>query len=289
MKIFITGGTGAVGRPLIELLEKENHKLLILSRKSPKKTGNNTNYIKGDLKRIKLIKARLKKFRPEFVIHLAWENLRDFSINQGVANLISSLDLMFVLAEIGCKKILVTGTCWEYGKVTGKIKEDLIITKPFNSYALAKDCFRRLAEVIAEKNKIQFIWARLFFVYGPGQNKSSLIPYLISSGKTGMIPNIKTPESENDFVYVYDVAEAITKLIKKVKKSGIYNIGSGKPTQVGKIVKLIHPSYTFKSKNKKRGLYADISKIKRETGWQSKTNINEGIKKTISYFNNEKK
>lgn len=276
MKIFITGGTGFIGKHVVrKLKEDKNNELFLLSK---------------DLADIKAWKKEVENFKPEATIHLAWEGIPNYNSKTSLRNLKYGLDLMNMLAEIGCKTVLAAGSCWEYGGQFGKLAED-IPSKPLNAFTAAKNSLHLLGQEIAKENNMNFIWTRFFYVYGPGQKETSLIPYLINCAKNGKTPEIKNPLAKNDFIYVEDIAEAISQIIRKVKGSAIYNIGSGYLTSVQEIIKIIFDSYGFENQYKDiasdstdtlSNFYADISKIKREIGWEPKVRIEEGIKKSIS-------
>ncbi|MEM5835148.1 MAG: GDP-mannose 4,6-dehydratase, partial [Candidatus Aenigmatarchaeota archaeon] len=95
-----------------------------------------------------------------------------------------------------------------------------------------------------------------------------------------------------DFVYVEDVARANMLAINW--KSGIYNIGSGKETSIIDILQKIK-SITKKNidpifveqKNEIKRIFVSIEKAKK-LGWEPRIDIDEGIKRTIEYFNANK-
>jgi UDP-glucose 4-epimerase len=286
MRIFITGGTGFIGKNLVKKLEEQRHSLLLLSQQPL----SGINFVEGSLTDISKWKTRIKRFKPDACIHLAWESLPDYSAATSIKNLKYGLDLMLMLAEIGCKKFLSTGSCWEYGQQSGKLSEDMAL-KPLSAFTAAKNSLHWLGAEIAKENNMQFIWTRIFYVYGPGQRETSLIPYLINCARAGKTPEVKSPLAKNDFIYIEDVVGALSLLLKKCKRSGIYNIGSGKSTSVQDIIKTVFNNLnlqygpTYKSVNSNvsssDNFWADTSKIKREIGWKPKTTIKEGIKKTI--------
>lgn len=289
-KIFITGGTGFIGTNVIKKLREENE-ILLLVPAAERKTSKGIPKVKtifGDLSNISKWKNKVIDFKPQATVHMAWEGLPRYDSETSIKNLHYGLDLINMLAETTCKRVLVTGSCWEYGKQKGKLKEDITL-KPFNVFTAAKNSFHWLGEEIAKGNNMQFIWTRIFYVYGPGQRKDSLVPYIIRCIKEGKEPTIKTPLAKNDFIYVGDVAEAISMIIKKCNKSSVYNIGSGKSTSVQDIIKIVYnnlnPHHESKEPPKSNtsfdNFWADISKIKREIGWKPKTTIKEGIKRTL--------
>ena len=157
------------------------------------------------------------------------------------------------------------------------------------------DMLRSLAN-FGYKNNIDFIWTRFFYVYGPGQKETSLIPYLIKCVREGKTPEIKNPNAKNDFIYVEDLAEALAELVENKVKTNVYNIGSGKLTAVQDVVKIIYENFKLEPKKKDTApgstdiysdFFADISKIKKDAGWQPKTTIEQGIKNTIDYLNKQ--
>ena len=77
----------------------------------------------------------------------------------------------------GLTRVVVTGTCFEYGMQSGALKEDLE-TKPANSYALAKDNLRKFLEKLQETIVFDLKWIRLFYIYGKGQRPDSILSQL---------------------------------------------------------------------------------------------------------------
>ena len=78
-----------------------------------------------------------------------------------------------------------------------------------------------------------------FYVYGPVQKENSLIPYIIKCVKEGKKPNLKTPSTRNDFIYVEDIVDAYLKFLsipKIPQKHEIFDIGTGNPVSVKKVV-----------------------------------------------------
>lgn len=290
MRIFITGGTGFIGKPLVKSLIKRGHNLLLLSRQ-PQKSSANLKFIKGDLSNNSWYR-KVRLFKPDACVHLAWQDLPNYDAQTSQRNLFQGLNLYNFLAQIGCKKIVTTGSCSEYGMQKGRLSEDSQV-RPLNAFAAAKNALNRLGSEIAMEKDIKFIWTRIFFCYGPGQRKTSLIPSLINY-KNGKAPKIAEPDTRLDFIFIEDVAEAIAKLLENAKTSGNYNIGSGRLTSIRRIIKttgkLLDKEKEFeklvshRSKAKWSDFYADISKIKKETGWMPKTDIDDGIRKTIESF-----
>jgi nucleoside-diphosphate-sugar epimerase len=294
MNIFVTGGTGFIGTPVVNQLVKDGHEVLLLCiEEEPLPLtldSKKIHVIRGNLDRLDSWETIVTKFEPQAALHMAWEAIPTYDYKTSTKNLIYGLNLIKQLTEMGCKKILCTGSCWEYGKKTGKLTEEMV-AKPTNAFTAAKHSLYLMGKEIAKENNAEFIWTRLFYVYGPGQKSHSLIPHIIDSIRSGKELDIKTPHTKNDFVYVEDVAHAITLLLSKKVRWDLYNIGSGSSTEIIDVINMVYELYGMKKRYNppKRAsstdvpvdFWADISRVTADVGWTPQYSIYEGIKKTV--------
>ena len=283
MKIFLTGGSGFIGRNLIPLLK--DHEVMCLSH-SNQIMGDRTNLytISGSLNEPESYFEELSKFKPDCCIHLAWFGLPDYSLENNIKNLLYGVDLVKNLSKVGCKKIFSVGSCWEYGDAIGALKEtDSAIN--LGMFGAFKSSLQVITQSLCNNASIDLIWGRVFFVYGPGQRKTSLIPSCYESLKDGKPLNIKNPLAINDFVYIRDVVENIHFMIETRVNPGIYNIGSGKSYSVWEVVNnvanVLGVDSPYKDiSNQMSGSWADITKCI-ESGWTPRFTLKEGISETI--------
>ena len=120
IKILITGGTGFIGSHLIKKLSEKKIKVISISR-SNKINNSDIIWIKSDLKLSNKNFNYIKNLKPEIIIHLAWENIPDFSKEMCKKNL-DKTKYFFkrILTLSSVKKIIVSGSCFEYSKKYGK-------------------------------------------------------------------------------------------------------------------------------------------------------------------------
>ena len=137
------------------------------------------------------------------------------------------------------KKIIVTGSCSEHK----------------NKYHLTSSFFvnaKKKLKIMVKKSNKSIIWLKLFFVFGDGQKKDSLIPYIISSINKGKKIELKKPNMINDFIHVDDVSNVIISHLKQKPENLEYDVGSGYGLKVSEIYQLLY--------NKKIGISKKIKK-----------------------------
>ena len=296
MKIFVTGAAGFVGRYVVRQIQSPKNKFLFLIRKKQDAgyfTKKNETVLVGDLNDCAKIGPAIKDFNPDVCIHLAWQGIPDYSAPISKMNLTQSIDLLdFLAQETSCKKMIISGSCFEYGRTHGVCEESKEV-KTNSYFSWAKQSLYRYASLLCAQKNIELIWFRFFYVYGPGQRRKALIPTLIDSFKNKTAPPVNNPFNANDFVFVEDVARAFALALKKSIPPGIYNLGTGKASRVVDICRIVEkkifgasPLTQHLRKKFQRtqtvNFRADIAKAQKNLGWRAQTDIKEGINRTIA-------
>lgn len=283
MRVLVTGGTGFLGRRVIPLLAQ--HDLLCISR-HPERLPNisRVNAVVSNLMTDDDWIPKVAEFQPEWCFHLAWEGLPDYSLERCRLNLDSSLRLLDVLAQSGLKRIVIAGTCWEYGRASGLVTEDQHPTD-VDLFAATKASLLGVLDSVARSAGFEYQWARIFFVYGPGQRLTSLLPSLRHAYVSGVDPDIRTPETLQDFIHVDDVATGLVSLVSSEVQSGVFNVGSGYPTSVAQVANIAADYYNrakpFTDISNGTGFWSSTEKIMSTTGWRPRIGIDEGIVSTL--------
>jgi nucleoside-diphosphate-sugar epimerase len=286
MRVFMTGASGFIGRHVLPLLSQ--HEVLCLTRdpgRLPALPFART--LRGDLSRPEEWRQQLEEFKPHWCLHLAWEGLPDYSQAATRANVDASLRLFEMLLHARVRRVVVAGSCWEYGAATGMVSETRV-PADCSIFAAAKNTLRGMLESAARASDLEHRWGRIFFVYGHGQRPDSLIPACRAAFAAGRVPDIRQPRVAQDFIHVDDVAEGLVALLERDIASGVYNLGTGRPTSVGEVANAVAryfgaaPPYSDSSYD--LGFWADSAKTTGATGWRPRTDLASGIDRTLRAF-----
>lgn len=201
----------------------------------------------------------LLKCQPSIAILLSWPGLPNYQeVFHVTRNLPACIDLIDQLASAGLQRLVVAGTCYEYGLQNGPLKEGQN-TDPMNCYAIAKDSLRRFIASRYTQQRLQWCWARIFYPFGEGQNPNSLLPSLLNALQAGKESfAMGSGRQLRDFIDVQEVARQLLILGTHQGASGIYNTGSGMPRSVLEIAEEAIAAHGG-SIRLKRGVYPDRS------------------------------
>lgn len=239
MKILVTGSTGFIGQHVVRWLVNHNYEIIATGTSEEKARKfdwyDKVKFIPCDYFTTTTNYYELFE-KPDLLIHLAWKGLPNYMERFHMEeNLPVEMKFLRSFAKSKHTKIVVTGTCYEYGVVEGCIAETHP-TNPNTVYSAAKDALRRYLEFLANDFGIPWNWIRLFFMYGEGQSPKSLLPQLDAAIARGdkEFP-MSGGEQLRDYMPVEKVAEYICRIALS-ECSGVVNCCSGEFVSVRRLV-----------------------------------------------------
>ena len=299
--VCITGGTGFVGSHLSRRLVNEGASVSIITEEgsSPALIDDIRDKVDihlCDITDFDSLNGVLQEKRPSLVYHLAAKidtgtgpeviaPLNEVN-HQGTINILKASEKSVV------KKFIYFSTSDVYGPMEEPCYEDSP-TDPISPYGASKAA----AELSVRQCNIPWVILRPFIIYGGGQSPDMFIPQLISSALNGEDFSMTAGEQTRDFLYIDDFVDACIRAgLSKAAESEIINIASGKETPLTEVANNVmtlvdHPSMIRLGAlpyrdNERWHVKADIKKAARLLGWQPKTDLTDGLKKTIHWYNN---
>ena len=304
-KVIVTGGTGLIGRQIIDLLTEINCNVTSVSL-DDLKLNKNCNYIYGDLTDFNFCKKITEGF--DFAIHTAGiKGSVDVTNNKPASFFIPMLMMNTNFLEAcrlnNIKKVVFTSSIGAYSvNEILKEKDEFEIAPPMDSYP---GWAKRMAELQIKAYHKQyktnsFSIVRPANVYGPGDNfdpnNAMVIPSLINKIINGDNP-VKiwgNGSAIRDFIYSKDVAYGIILALINGENSNYYNLGSGKGITIKKLVETLNQILDFKYEydiDKPSGApkrIMDISKANKELNFYPQTDLKKGLQETIDWYKNNK-
>ncbi len=191
-----------------------------------------STHIKFDLTK-PIIKSTLPPH--SIFIHCAWEDVRDtLSLKHIESHLLDNYRTIKYIIEYGIKQILITGTCYEYGLQYGALKASTT-TQPNTPYAIAKDTLHKSLRALQSKTHFELIWARLFYMYGEGQDEKSVVSLFDKALENNEATfNMSLGEQLLDYMAIEDVATKLVNLLPY--RNGVFNVCSGTPISLRRLL-----------------------------------------------------
>lgn len=235
-KIAVTGASGFLGRHVLAALAGADADIVAharIPRADHAASGVRWSYF--DFTEADNAFDRLD--RPDIVIHLAWHGLPNYLAPQHFEiELPAQSRFLRGLVLAGLPRLVVSGTCLEYGMQPGCLHEEMM-PLPSNPYGLAKDVLRRDLQFLSATMEFDLRWLRVFYLYGPGQSATSLYSLFhaaVARGETRF--DMSPGDQVRDYSKVQEAAAAIVDVALAAEAPRLLNICSGAPTTVRELV-----------------------------------------------------
>jgi UDP-glucuronate 4-epimerase len=313
-RFLLTGGAGFIGSKTVEKLLENGDKVVCvdnlnsyydvrLKKYRLEKFSKNEDFvfIRGDIENKIFLKDIFKKFKFDAIINLAARaGVRYSMINPGVylsTNGFGTLNLLELAKQYNINKFVLASTSSLYAGQKMPFSETLAVNTPISPYAASKKGAEVMCYTYHYLYGIDVTIVRYFTVYGPAGRPDMSVFRFISQIDRGMpIDVYGDGKQTRDFTYVDDIARGTIKATKKLGFE-IINLGGNKPYELIYMIKMIEEYLGKKAKikylpfNKSdiKATWADISKAGRLLNWKPEVSLDDGIKKTVAWYMDNRK
>jgi UDP-glucose 4-epimerase len=305
--VLVTGATGFIGSHLVKRLVTEGAQVSALimpecSLGPIAAFSDHINIIQADIANFDSLQTALVLEKPDIVFHLAacvdvrrdWDCVPLMIKN----NLVGTSNLLHVLKDRQIDLIINIGSSEEYGFASTP-QSEANRELPVSPYSFSKVASVYLCQMAARAFNFPVVTARLFPVYGPGQNTGMFIPSAIIKLLSRQEFRMSPGEQIREFNYVEDVVEALIQLSSCGDDivGSVINVGNGIPYRIIEVIDTIRALIGDSARIQAGALsyrvgevmesYCDNSLLKQLTGWSPQFSLEKGLEVTVHWYRNE--
>lgn len=296
MRLLVTGGLGAIGKPLSEELERRGHEVWI----SDKIHSSEPRYLRCDVSEFHQVEKLFTKADFDYVYHLAAEfgrrNGEDFYETLWKTNAIGTKNIIRLQERLKFRMVF-TSSSEVYGDYPGIMSEnvmDEVAIRQLNDYALSK----RVNEIqilnSADRFGTETVRVRLFNTYGPGEYYSeyrSAICVFIYRALHGLPYTVYTRHKRTSS-YIDDTVGTLANIVDNFKLGEVYNIAGSESHDMKRVSDIIldylgkdDTLVDYREVEEATALEkkVDVTKAIRHLKHQSTVTLEEGILRTINW------
>ena len=306
MKLLVTGGLGFIGSNfIIKILEQKNDFEIVnvdaqlhgADKRNLSRIENHENYqfVNGNITNKRLMEELISKC--DAVVNFAAESFVDRSINDANPFLVSNIRGTFTILDIITKqkkRMIQISTDEVFGSLLEGSADEQSKFNPSSPYAATKAAAELLINSFFVTHNSDVVITRCTNNYGPRQFPEKLIPKTIILAKQGRnIPIYGNGKNLRDWIFVDEHCDAVYEILINGKSGQTYNISANNEISnmqiVNKVLGIMGKSndlieFVEDRPGHDQRYSLDSSKIKNELGWSTKINFEEGIRKTIEWY-----
>jgi UDP-glucose 4-epimerase len=299
--VLVTGGAGFIGSHVVDHLLSLGHRVTVLDNFS---TGRPQNLVhcEDDIELVEEDITDFEKIQPWFkgqaiVFHMAaLADIVPSIVNPRgyyASNVLGTMNVVEAARLSGVEKLVYAASSSCYGIPSQEHyptdeQAPIDIRYP---YALTKYVGEQTVLHWGRTYKMPVVSLRLFNVYGPRSRTSGTYGAVFGVFLAQKIDHkpftvVGDGNQTRDFIYVTDVAEAFVCAGFSDISNEIFNVGTGTPQSVNKLVYLLEGEKVHipKRPGEPDCTWADIIKIKSMLGWEPKVSFEEGVKKILEHI-----
>ncbi len=313
--ILVTGGAGFIGSHVCAgLLERGNEVVCLddfndyydpaFKRANVEPFGASPQWhlVEGDIRDSGLVDETFRRFGVTATVHLAARagvrpSIREPRLYQEV-NGLGTLNLLEAARKAGARTFIFGSTSSVYG-INSKVpfSEDDPITCPVSPYAATKRGNELMAFTYHHLYGLSVTCLRFFTVYGPRQRPEMAIYLFAERLARGLaVPRFGDGSTARDYTYVDDIAAGVLAALDAAAPFEIVNLGGSRTTTLARLIELVAGALGVEPRIEEFPLqpgdvpitFADVSKARGMLGWEPRVPIEEGIRRFVAWYREER-
>lgn len=308
--ILVTGCAGFIGSGFVGYMRRTEPDIAIVgiddfSTGRKDAVDPSIAFYKGSILDEKALERTFARHKPEYVFHFAALPRVSYSMRYPrrttEVNVVGTVALLDASRRHGVKRFIYASSSSVYGDAQNLPVAETAEADPRSPYALQKHTGERFCRIFSDLFGLDTISLRYFTVFGPGQYGDSPYATVISAWLEALyFPGSKEAFLEGDgaqardFCYIDNVtlANVLAMRAKRTFRGDVFNIAHGKTATLRDIKQLIEQGTGRRldlaqrppRTGDVRRTWADISKAKKELGYEPRVMLEEGMRRTIAWF-----
>ncbi len=303
-RVLLTGATGFLGSHVIGQLLAVGYEVHALARTPGVDAG--VSWHAADLLDDRQARAVVEKLRPDHLVHLAWyaEHGRFWTAPENADWVAATLRLLAFFAASGGLRAVLAGSCAEYdwGQDYERCREldgpggPATPTRPSTMYGVAKHAAHGVSEAYALASGVSLAWARVFLLYGPGEDPRRLVPSVARALLAGQPAETTDGTQVRDLMHVEDVAAGIVALLSSGVE-GPVNVASGEGVAIRTVLELLAEACERpellrlgalpRREGEPHRLVAATERLREEVGFSARISLPDGLRRSVEWWRAE--
>jgi dolichol-phosphate mannosyltransferase len=300
MRALVTGAGGFVGANLVRHLLELDHEPVALVRPDgdPWRLAQVSAQVRTeplDLGDLGGLTDLVRRIRPDVIFHLAaygaysWQTDLDTMLN---VNVRATRAILQVALEIDAR-VVYAGSSSEYGRKAEPSRESDRL-EPNSDYAITKAAATHLCRLAADSYGLAAVTLRLYSIYGPWEEPGRLMPTLVARALRGEYPQLASPDTARDYVWIDDACEAFVEAAVARELPAVTNVASGKQTTLRELTEIVADQFQISETPVWGGMpdrawdtacwIGDPSVAQSTLGWRARTTVSEGLRRLAGWI-----
>ncbi len=305
-KVLVTGGAGFIASHIATALVERGDQVRVLDnlcsgyKQNLAHVADDIEFVEGDVADEEVVGRAMQGI--ELVFHQAALASVQLSIEQPLAThrscVTGTLNVLHQAAKVGVSRVVYAASSSAYGDRPFVAKRETDLHQALSPYAAAKLAGELYCEAFYHSFGLETVGLRYFNVFGPRQDPASpysaVIPIFVNAILSGQAPTIfGDGQQSRDFIYVGNVVQGNLLAAEAKDAPGkIFNMGEGRQTSLLDLLRIlsellgkpVKPDFQPARAGDVRQSMADISQARQLLGFEPQTQLEQGLRQTIDYY-----